>query len=140
MKLAILFPFLLISFFSFSQKPSKAEIKRHEKEIHYERVVYSEDTVFNSAKPYCLMQKSGSKVMSNYSIHSLNNKELAFFKFNRDGTEVSFEVTFFPTLDRVYIPYMTSYKLAYFLVDNELVSGDSIPAEKKQRVITLFSK
>lgn len=118
-----------------------------------QKVDFDNDTIFVNKAPYATLIKSAGTTGSDLSLRTLDGKEQIFFKFleyshpskansgNPTGRIIYFEVTFFNDGQKCEIRhYASKKKLAEFIVENGLISGNTVDAEAEKRFVMVNGK
>jgi hypothetical protein len=145
-----------ISSFSYTiaQQADNSDMKDHMKKVEKSKekatVIWDMDTVFVSGVPYCIVKEKPNDPLepSDYSVRSLEGKELIYVKYNSYNKPNS------PNLSSQYgnsVKYYTYYftdtqneaeisfgsKVYKTVVKDDLVKGDHINSVEEEKFITL---
>ncbi len=104
------------------------------------KYVKKEKKIYVDNKPYSVMLEVGGKFGTDYSIKTLSEKEIIFFKY--DNRKNFYEVVFMETGEKAYWDsYVATKKnMAQYIVDNQFLKDDLLNQTAKYRYLLLNSK
>jgi hypothetical protein len=105
-----------------------------------QKVTYKDEMIYVDEQPYAIMKKQGGLV-ANYSLRTLDNKEIMMVRFNKgnSGSSQDYTVSFIGTGNQVSMKNDIGFgkKLAKEVVENDLIkSGDINPDGEKRFLLS----
>ena len=103
--------------------------------VKYERKL---NTIFVDEKPYAKLYQVGGILAADYSLKTLQDKEVIFFKYDSDKN--FYEVIFMETGEKAYWNDIGAggKAVAKHVVQNQFIKDDVLNEEAKKRYITLY--
>jgi hypothetical protein len=103
-----------------SNKAMKAHLKNVEKSKEKGTIIWDLDTVFKAGVPYCIVCEVpfGASQHSDYSVKSLQGKELIYVKY------ACYEISY-------------SYKVYKTVAEDDLVDGDHINSDEEDKFLSI---